>query len=1084
MSQDDLTRFRALRRKQDERAEETHRNPGTPQLPDAPKSISPNGHTPAQPSSNGNGTGGGNGNGGSSAGLGLPFDPLRLLLPLMRKWWWLPLGGLLLALPAAVFGLIRFKTEYTALVQLIRREAPTSFRAAEVGEPFKPRQATSATITSVMRSSKLLAHVASLAQPKTTSTALGRVLTITPEKNTDLITITLSGRTSAKNTVDLLNLYANEVVTLTKQMQAQEAAEFDRFLGEQLTRTESELAEVNRDLLTFSRESSFYSAEKEVEAYLRELGDVEFKIETGKADLQAVEFRLAGVQRELRQQNPEASKLNLLRENLAALRALYTESNPLVAEAREKLEGLEREALQRAARLSNDFSSFQFSNNSIANSLFLDRINLSAQREGLEGQLKQLEAFRTRVKEKLASIPEKSQRFATIKSRQQSLEFARSLLAGRQREAKLFAENSPGIYRVFAPATESSAVVSGRLKKLLLATLAAFALGLALTGIGLCGSELLDMRIRSGSDLRRLTRAPVLGKLGDHSNQTPPDEARWRFGIWAKALRELRLAHSDTIILGFASAQSREGKSRWLHVFAEAARDRGLAVACITNTTAEASTTHQITLPAALAQPDLVRSHVLEHPNERLHIAFDSSWKWNRESRELLRVALRTWSNIRCLVLLIELPPMEDLDCVLAAGSIPRILWVSESGRSEQRDLGLVLETMRAGDVNIVGSLLNREPKSLAALPDLSRFGLSLLLVGSLLHGLAPTVAFATEPQALATANSNSNSNSNSPPPTSQPSSPPALLLGAPDLPLLAPWQQRLTIGPGDVLHIQIYGRKDLNRSDITVGPDGRISYLEARGVMASGLTIDELRAGLDQELSQHYRNARSIITPVAWRSKKYYILGTVTDKGAFFLDRPLTIIEAVSRARGIATGLYAQNTVELADMERAFIVRNGTRLSVDFQKLFQEGDLSQNVLLEPGDYLYFPSGTVNEVYLLGAVSSPGPLGLTGKTSVMGVITVRGGFLPSAYKKRVLVIRGAMQSPKTFVIDASAILSGREKDFLLEPKDIVYVAERRWLRAEELLQVALNSFAQAMTATWVGNNLDPLIKTPLLPTLK
>ena len=134
MSQDDLSRFRALRRRQDERAEDTHRTPGAPQLPDAPKSVSPNGHPHAVPASNGNG-GGGSGNssnGGGSSGLGLPFDPLRLLLPLMRKWWWLPLAGLLLALPAAVFGLIRFKTEYTALVQLIRREAPTSFRAAEV----------------------------------------------------------------------------------------------------------------------------------------------------------------------------------------------------------------------------------------------------------------------------------------------------------------------------------------------------------------------------------------------------------------------------------------------------------------------------------------------------------------------------------------------------------------------------------------------------------------------------------------------------------------------------------------------------------------------------------------------------------------------------------------------------------------------------------------------------------------------------------------------------------------------------------------------------------------------------------------
>lgn len=301
--------------------------------------------------------------------------------------------------------------------------------------------------------------------------------------------------------------------------------------------------------------------------------------------------------------------------------------------------------------------------------------------------------------------------------------------------------------------------------------------------------------------------------------------------------------------------------------------------------------------------------------------------------------------------------------------------------------------------------------------------------------------------------------------------------------PKLAPWQEHFTIGAGDVFHIRIYGRTDSIRIYVPVGPDGRISFLEAQSIPVAGLTVDEMRGKLDEELSRYYRNVRTIVTPVEWRSKKYYLLGAVVDRGAFTLDRPLTIIEAVARARGIASGLFEHNTVELADLSRSFLVRNGQRLPLDFDRLFNHGDLTQNVLIEPGDYLYFPSGTVNEVYVLGAVRSPGPLGLTSENTLMGVLTVRGGFLESAYKQRVLVIRGSLEKPEKFAVDVAAILAGKATDFTLKPKDIIYVAEKPWQQVEELAQLAINTFVQAMTAGWVGNNVRPILKPGLLPRL-
>jgi polysaccharide biosynthesis/export protein len=294
-------------------------------------------------------------------------------------------------------------------------------------------------------------------------------------------------------------------------------------------------------------------------------------------------------------------------------------------------------------------------------------------------------------------------------------------------------------------------------------------------------------------------------------------------------------------------------------------------------------------------------------------------------------------------------------------------------------------------------------------------------------------------------------------------------------------WRDRYALGPGDILNFGLYGHSDLERKDVFVQPDGTISYLQAQNVKAQGLTIEELRAGIESKLSQYYKQPRVMISPVELRSKKYFILGKVVDNGAFNMDRPISILEAVARSRGIETGLFEQNTVELADLERAFIVRHEKRLNVDFQKLFFEGDMTQNIEIEPGDYIYFPSAITNEVYVLGEVTMPGVLGFSPKLTVLGAISRREGFTKPAYRERVLVVRGSLRKPELFVVDTNAILKGRAPDFLLQPKDIIYVNARPWKFAEDLADMALNAFVQGAVTNWAGANMGPFITKPVLP---
>ena len=278
-------------------------------------------------------------------------------------------------------------------------------------------------------------------------------------------------------------------------------------------------------------------------------------------------------------------------------------------------------------------------------------------------------------------------------------------------------------------------------------------------------------------------------------------------------------------------------------------------------------------------------------------------------------------------------------------------------------------------------------------------------------------------------------------------------------------------------------GHPELARTNIVVGPDGRLSYLQAADIPVVGMTIEEIRARMDEELAKYYVAPRTIITPVAFNSKKYFVLGKVVTKGVFTMDRPVTVIEAVARARGLETGLYERNTVELADLGHSFLVRDGKKMPLDFQKLFLEGDLSQNIPLEPNDYLFFAGTAVNEIYILGEVLNPGPLGFTPNATMIAALTDRGGFTSRAYKKKVLVVRGSLNQPETFIVDTSAILAAKEPDFKLQPKDIVYVNARPWIKVEELLDAAAEAFIQGAITTWSGANIGPIFTRPILPQL-
>lgn len=245
-------------------------------------------------------------------------------------------------------------------------------------------------------------------------------------------------------------------------------------------------------------------------------------------------------------------------------------------------------------------------------------------------------------------------------------------------------------------------------------------------------------------------------------------------------------------------------------------------------------------------------------------------------------------------------------------------------------------------------------------------------------------------------------------------------------------------LGPGDELEIENIGDGS-TRATAKVGADGKIYYYLLPGLRVWGLTLPETKAALDRELATYIRKPNVAVTLKTAGSKRVWVLGRLNNPGIYPLTAPMTVLEAISRAGGLFTSRFSGTTEELADLRHSFLIRKGRTVALDFHRLLREGDMSQNIYLQPDDYIYLPSALSKEVQVLGAVKTPKPVGFMDQVTLVSAVANAGGTLPGARLSEVAIVRGSLSSPEIAVTDLAAMLAGKLPDIVLEPGDIVYV---------------------------------------------
>lgn len=160
-------------------------------------------------------------------------------------------------------------------------------------------------------------------------------------------------------------------------------------------------------------------------------------------------------------------------------------------------------------------------------------------------------------------------------------------------------------------------------------------------------------------------------------------------------------------------------------------------------------------------------------------------------------------------------------------------------------------------------------------------------------------------------------------------------------------------IGVDDQVAINVWGNPDLS-VNLPVRPDGKVSMPLVGDVQVGGLTAEEVASNIQSKLSTYLRDPHVTVMLVGLRSHEFIsrvrVTGAVQQQVSIPFRQGMTVLDAVLEAGG---------TTEFASLGKTKLHRKvGADVQVfevPLDRIMNEGDLSANVQLRPGDTITVP---------------------------------------------------------------------------------------------------------------------------------
>lgn len=251
----------------------------------------------------------------------------------------------------------------------------------------------------------------------------------------------------------------------------------------------------------------------------------------------------------------------------------------------------------------------------------------------------------------------------------------------------------------------------------------------------------------------------------------------------------------------------------------------------------------------------------------------------------------------------------------------------------------------------------------------------------------------------------------------------------------LDPPEASFRVGPGDALRINIFGEPGM--SDVIVRVDGagyiQVPIIEL--VKVEGQTTRQIQKLLKKLFTVRFLEPWITVELETARSRPVFLLGQFNQPGVQYLDRPTTLLEAITLGGGLSDEAY---------LPGARLIRDGQVATVDLQGLLREGRLEQNVWIAPRDVIFAPRRGDMQIFVLGAVNQPRavPFGENGRTILEALTMAQGPAPGRAQLENVRIIRSfSPVEGELIIIDVGAMLAGESVDFPLQPEDVVFVPQ-------------------------------------------
>lgn len=218
-------------------------------------------------------------------------------------------------------------------------------------------------------------------------------------------------------------------------------------------------------------------------------------------------------------------------------------------------------------------------------------------------------------------------------------------------------------------------------------------------------------------------------------------------------------------------------------------------------------------------------------------------------------------------------------------------------------------------------------------------------------------------------------------------------------------------IGEGDSLSVHVWGENDL-RSTVLVRPDGKVSMPGIDDLRAAGLTFPQLKKVMEKEMSALIKDPIINISLLRSVNSRVFVVGGGVEPQVYDMPQRTTLLHV----------LASVGTLDMADLDKAYLYRNGKVVMSDFTGLFSKGEFSKDIQLEPGDTIFLPVKYQKNVFVLGAVNQPKAIFFQEGLTVLDALLQAGDFNKYADEDEITIVRNKE--------DKKEVITVRTKDLI------------------------------------------------------